>query len=143
MSAADPRDRSAAIERARDPVCGMSIDPARTPHRTEHEGQSYFFCGARCRERFMAEPARYVSEKPGQEPAGGAAGVQWTCPMHPEIVRDGPGACPICGMALEPMTVALEEEANPELIDMTCMIRLRRMNNMFPISTSDFFKRII
>ena len=107
-----------AAESARDPVCGMSVDPARTPHRAEHDGQSYFFCGTRCRERFIAEPARYVSEKPMQEQA--TAGTQWTCPMHPEIIRDAPGACPICGMALEPMTpVAGKEPENPELRHMT------------------------
>jgi len=107
-----------AAESARDPVCGMSVDPARTPHRAEHDGQSYFFCGARCRERFIAEPARYVSEKPMQEQA--TAGTQWTCPMHPEIIRDAPGACPICGMALEPLTpVTGEEPENPELRHMT------------------------
>ncbi len=107
-----------AAESARDPVCGMSVDPARTPHRAEHDGQSYFFCGTRCRERFIAEPARYVSEKPMQEQA--TAGTQWTCPMHPEIIRDAPGACPICGMALEPLIpVAGEEPENPELRHMT------------------------
>ena len=107
-----------AAESARDPVCGMSVDPARTPHSAEHDGQSYFFCGTRCRERFIAEPARYVSEKPMQEQA--TAGTQWTCPMHPEIIRDAPGACPICGMALEPLTpVAGEEPENPELRHMT------------------------
>jgi len=107
-----------AAESARDPVCGMSVDPARTPHRAEHDGQSYFFCGTRCRERFIAEPARYVSEKPMQEQA--TAGTQWTCPMHPEIIRDAPGACPICGMALEPLTpVTGEEPENPELRHMT------------------------
>jgi len=96
----------------------MSVDPARTPHRAEHDGQSYFFCGTRCRERFIAEPARYVSEKPMQEQA--TAGTQWTCPMHPEIIRDAPGACPICGMALEPLIpVAGEEPENPELRHMT------------------------
>src|SRR5436190_3464809 len=107
-----------AAESARDPVCGMSVDPARTPHSAEHDGQSYFFCGTRCRERFIAEPTRYVSEKPMQEQA--TAGTQWTCPMHPEIIRDAPGACPICGMALEPLTpVAGEEPENPELRHMT------------------------
>ena len=107
-----------AAESARDPVCGMSVDPARTPHSAEHDGQSYFFCGTRCRERFIAEPARYVSEKPMQEQA--TAGTQWTCPMHPEIIRDAPGACPICGMALEPLTpVTGEEPENPELRHMT------------------------
>jgi len=96
----------------------MSVDPARTPHRAKHDGQSYFFCGTRCRERFIAEPARYVSEKPMQEQA--TAGTQWTCPMHPEIIRDAPGACPICGMALEPLTpVTGEEPENPELRHMT------------------------
>jgi len=96
----------------------MSVDPARTPHRAEHDDQSYFFCGTRCRGRFIAEPARYVSEKPMQEQA--TAGTQWTCPMHPEIIRDAPGACPICGMALEPLTpVTGEEPENPELRHMT------------------------
>src|SRR5438046_3301463 len=96
----------------------MSVDPARTPHRAKQDGQSYFFCGTRCRERFIAEPARYVSEKPMQEQA--TAGTQWTCPMHPEIIRDAPGACPICGMALEPLTpVTGEEPENPELRHMT------------------------
>ena len=110
--------KDGAAESARDPVCGMSVDPARTPHRAEHDDQSYFFCGTRCRERFIAEPARYVSEKPMQEQA--TAGTQWTCPMHPEIIRDAPGACPICGMALEPLIpVAGEEPENPELRHMT------------------------
>ena len=124
MSAADPRDRTAdhehdAPEGVRDPVCGMSVDPTRTPHRADHAGQPYFFCGAKCRDRFVAEPARYLSEdQASREPA--AAGMQWTCPMHPDIVRDAPGSCPICGMALEPMTPTAGEEAeNPELRDMT------------------------
>src|SRR5947207_1909986 len=107
-----------AAESARDPVCGMSVDPARTPHRAEHDGQSYFFCGTRCRERCIAEPGRYVSETPMQEQA--TAGTQWTCLMRPEIIRDAPGACPICGMALEPLTpVTGEEPENPELRHMT------------------------
>ena len=127
MSIAPSDDRRAnpgggtAIEGARDPVCGMSVDPAKTPHRAEHDGRRYFFCGARCRERFIAEPARYLSEKPAQEPSAPAiTGTRWTCPMHPEIIRDSPGACPICGMGLEPLTpVAGEEIDNPELRDMT------------------------
>jgi len=124
MSTADPRDRTAdhehdAPERVRDPVCGMSVDPTRTRHRADHARQPYFFCGAKCRDRFVAEPARYLSEdQASREPA--AAGMQWTCPMHPDIVRDAPGSCPICGMALEPMTPTAGEEAeNPELRDMT------------------------
>src|SRR5690349_10835689 len=88
---------------AKDPVCGMSVDPATTRHRTEYAGREYVFCGARCRERFIAEPERFVGDKPAPTPAA-AEGALWTCPMHPEIVREGPGSCPICGMALEPMT---------------------------------------
>ena len=102
-----------------DPVCGMSVDAARSPHKVEHAGHTYHFCGNRCRERFVADPRRYltpaITTEP--EPIGGAG--QWTCPMHPEIVRSGPGSCPICGMALEPMAPTAAEAANPELADMT------------------------
>jgi Cu+-exporting ATPase len=127
MSVADPNDRTAdhehhTLEHERDPICGMSVDPATTPHHAEHAGQRYFFCGARCRDRFTAEPDRYLSDDQAGHaaaaPAG--AGTLWTCPMHPQIVRDAPGSCPICGMALEPMIPAAEGEAeNPELRDMT------------------------
>jgi len=123
MSAADPRDGSAAIEGARDPVCGMSVDPATSPHRAEHAGHAYFFCGARCRERFIAEPERFATGDRARERLSAtpvAAGTKWTCPMHPDIIRDAPGACPICGMALEPLTpIAGEDSDNPELRDMT------------------------
>jgi P-type Cu+ transporter len=122
MSAADPRDGSATIESARDPVCGMSVDPATSPHRAEHAGHAYFFCGARCRERFIAEPESFATSDRAEERLSAtpvAAGTKWTCPMHPEIVRDGPGACPICGMGLEPLTpIAGEEPDNPELREM-------------------------
>ena len=103
-------------------MCGMTIDPAKAKHRAQHAGHSYFFCSAKCREKFAAEPARYVS--PARARAAGAAArttageVQWTCPMHPQIVREEPGNCPICGMTLEPMTPAAGEAANPELRDM-------------------------
>jgi Cu+-exporting ATPase len=101
----------------RDPVCGMTVDAATARHRTEHEGQAYYFCGGRCREKFEADPARYLSPvSPKQETAEGGL---WTCPMHPQIQRPGPGSCPICGMALEPMTPAGGDAANPELRDMT------------------------
>jgi len=128
MSAADPKAHTAqhahgGPETVRDPVCGKSVDPTTTPHRAEHAGQQYFFCGARCRERFVAEPARYLSDDQanhGLIAAPTAPGTQWTCPMHPEIVRNGPGSCPICGMALEPMTPAAGAEAeNPELRNMS------------------------
>jgi YHS domain-containing protein len=86
----------------------MTVDPAKAKHRAEHAGHSYFFCSARCREKFTAEPARYVVSFPqGRRSATAAAGeLLWTCPMHPQIVRKQPGNCPICGMALEPMTPA-------------------------------------
>jgi Cu+-exporting ATPase len=111
-------DHPAAPGKAKDPVCGMTVDMATARHRTHHAGSEYFFCGARCLERFTAEPARFVgaSELP---PPAAAEGALWTCPMHPEIVRDGPGSCPICGMALEPMTPTAGDESNPELTDMT------------------------
>ncbi len=105
----------------KDPVCGMDIDPAATPHRHTHAGTDYFFCGANCAGKFQADPTRYL--KPRAEAEADAApaptGTIWTCPMHPQIRRNGPGSCPICGMALEPLEPSLEEGPNPELIDMT------------------------
>jgi Cu+-exporting ATPase len=96
----------------------MAVDPATAAHRSEHEGRAYYFCGGRCRERFEAEPARYLTAIPATAAKVRADGL-WTCPMHPQIVRSEPGSCPICGMALEPMTPQAGEEANPELADMT------------------------
>ena len=126
MSATDRLTATEALERPparhnseRDPVCGMSVDPAASPHRAEHAGHSYHFCGARCRERFATDPARYLTPAPTAPPPPGANGGPWTCPMHPQIVRGEPGSCPICGMALEPMTPATGDAANPELRDMT------------------------
>ena len=98
-----------------DPVCGMQVDPATTAHHATHAGQDYHFCSARCRERFVAEPAKFLSPQPEQAPA--PAGTTYTCPMHPEIRQVGPGTCPICGMALEPEMPSLTEEENPELRD--------------------------
>jgi Cu+-exporting ATPase len=96
----------------------MMVDPATARHRMEFEGRSYVFCSAGCREKFAADPHKYLS-KPAAVPSQAAdGGTQWTCPMHPEIVRDAPGSCPICGMALEPM-MPTGGEANPELADMT------------------------
>jgi P-type Cu+ transporter len=125
MTAAEPslREHSPVPRPApvRDPVCGMAVDPG-TPHRAEHAGAGYFFCSARCRDKFVAEPARYLAVPGGGAPnvTGPEAGeARWTCPMHPQIVRKEPGSCPICGMALEPMTPAAGDAANPELRDMT------------------------
>jgi P-type Cu+ transporter len=103
---------------AKDPVCGMSVDPHTAKHRREHGGRTYYFCSARCAERFEAEPANYLgAERARAEPAPKDA--IYTCPMHPEIEQVGPGDCPICGMALEPKTVTLEEEGpSAEYLDM-------------------------
>jgi len=98
-----------------DPVCGMSVDPAATAHRAEHDGKTYHFCSAGCRSKFIADPPRWLAPK--REPEAAVPGAQYTCPMHPEIVRDGPGTCPICGMALEPMMPSLDDGENPELTD--------------------------
>jgi len=100
-----------------DPVCGMTVDPHKTPHRAEHAGRPYYFCAAGCRTKFISDPARYLGEVKVPEPV--SAGTIYTCPMHPEIRRPGPGSCPICGMALEPELASAEAGPNPELIDMT------------------------
>jgi P-type Cu+ transporter len=103
-----------------DPVCGMTVDPNRAAGSYEFQGKTYYFCSTHCLHRFREDPQSFlkksalpiiqIESKPGQK---------YTCPMHPEIIRDAPGSCPICGMALEPVTVSLEDEENPELIDMT------------------------
>ena len=128
---------------AKDPVCGMTVDPARAAGHFDHAGATYYFCSVGCLEKFKADPAKYLAATKlhGIAPAEGHASppvqthvphapasalaappatrIESTCPMHPEIVRDAPGACPICGMALEPRAVAAAEEENPELVSMT------------------------
>ncbi len=103
-----------------DPVCGMKVDPVATAHHATHAGTDHHFCSARCREKFVADPDRYLSPAP-IEPAVDPAAVDATyiCPMHPQIRQQGPGTCPICGMALEPEMPSLEDEDNPELRDFT------------------------
>jgi Cu+-exporting ATPase len=123
MSKAEEPSRAGKVE---DPVCGMWIRPeAARGGSVEHDGRTIYFCGTRCRERFVADPARYLREGGPSAPAAlpaedavSAAGTEYVCPMHPEVVRDAPGACPKCGMALEPRVVSLTDEPNPELIDM-------------------------
>ncbi|MGN6470063.1 MAG: heavy metal translocating P-type ATPase [Rhizobiaceae bacterium] len=111
------RDPEAYLE-ATDPVCGMKVDRATARHFARHEGRGHYFCSAGCKAKFEADPERYLGERPKPEPMPKA--TQYTCPMHPEIVRDAPGSCPICGMALEPMGVPTGEEGpNPELVDFT------------------------
>jgi P-type Cu+ transporter len=144
-----------------DPVCGMTVDPEHAAGTYDYQEKTYYFCSQSCLERFAAAPEQYIgtpstAEAPRHPPAPAASGpmeytcpmhpevrplgpgacpkcgmalepvtlsmpttVEYTCPMHPQIVRSEPGFCPICGMALEPRTVTAEEEANPELRDMT------------------------
>jgi Cu+-exporting ATPase len=103
---------------AKDPVCGMDVERIDAPHFLRHEGEKHYFCSSGCKAKFEADPAAYASGRPAPAPA--PKGTKYTCPMHPEIVKDGPGDCPICGMALEPMGVPTGEEGpNPELIDFT------------------------
>lgn len=126
----DQHDEEGAAELTRtavDPVCGMNVDPETSKHHVELSGASYHFCSARCREKFEADPDLYLNPAAHgaavQHPVGAlteaAEGTIWTCPMHPQIRWDHPGNCPICGMALEPLEPTAEEQANPELIDMT------------------------
>jgi Cu+-exporting ATPase len=106
-----------AAATATDPVCGMKVDPHATKHWTTHEGTTYHFCSAKCREMFIADPRHYVT--PSEQPAPAApAGTIYTCPMHPQIRQAGPGSCPICGMALEPERPSLDEGPSKDLIDM-------------------------
>jgi len=101
-----------------DPVCGMAVDPATTPHHAQHKGIEHHFCSAGCRTKFAADPERYLSKHQADVPVA-APGTIFTCPMHPEIRQAGPGSCPICGMALEPETITADAGPNPELADMT------------------------
>ena len=100
-----------------DPVCGMTIAPEDAVGHVEHKGETYFFCNESCLEQFRADPEKFLHPSAAPEPA--RTDVEYTCPMHPEIRQWGPGSCPICGMALERVTVTAEEEGNPELDDMT------------------------
>jgi Cu+-exporting ATPase len=105
-----------------DPVCGMTVDPAHAAGSSTYRGRTIYFCGLHCKKKFDADPAAYAGDAQpavASEPQMvSAAAAEWTCPMHPEVVRDGPGSCPICGMALEPRTVQIEDD-NPELRDMS------------------------
>ena len=129
-----------------DPICGMTVDPERAAGRFEHDGENYYFCSTHCLQKFSANPSSFISKESTPAViaplAAGAAGQEYTCPMHPEIVRQGPDSCPICGMALEPRTISLDEPENPELADMqrrfwislvlTAPVFLLAMSEMLP-----------
>ncbi len=93
----------------------MDVDPQEAAGSHEHAGQTYYFCGTHCLEKFRADPRRYLAERPDAS----RSDALYTCPMHPEVRQQGPGACPKCGMDLEPVEVTIEEEENPELRSMT------------------------
>jgi Cu+-exporting ATPase len=113
-----PAECEKGISAVIDPVCGMTVDSHTTPHRHSHHDRTYYFCSAGCRTKFAADPEKYLS--PAERAAAPlAAGTLYTCPMHPQIRQIGPGACPICGMALEPEIAAAGAAPNPELADMT------------------------
>ncbi len=113
----------------KDPVCGMQVDPAKAAGTSEHQGQTHYFCSKGCKAKFDANPGHYVSPPvapaapPHSVSAHSASDVrEYTCPMHPEVRQMGPGACPLCGMALEPVVASLEEDTT-ELDDMTRRFR--------------------
>ena len=101
-----------------DPVCGMTVDPAKAAAKVEHGGETYHFCSPHCVKSFKADPAKYLAKSSPKSGAAAPPAGQYTCPMHPEILQDGPGSCPKCGMALVPVAGAGEED-NSELRDMT------------------------
>src|SRR5271170_7853831 len=110
----------------KDPVCGMNVNPGTAKHRVDHAGKSQYFCCASCAEKFKSDPGKYLNPaRPDAKLITLTASsarprpAEYTCPMHPEIIRPKPGSCPICGMALEPRTISAIEEENPELRDMT------------------------
>jgi P-type Cu+ transporter len=106
-----------SLHMATDPVCGMTVDLHAGKPSENFGGTTYFFCSEGCRIKFAKEPGRYLDKQGEPEPL--PPGTLYTCPMHPQIVQEGPGPCPICGMALEPMGALPEDTDNPELIDFT------------------------
>ncbi|MBM4127843.1 MAG: heavy metal translocating P-type ATPase [Nitrospira sp.] len=129
-----------------DPVCGMTVQPATAAGRYEYQGKTYHFCATSCLEKFRAEPDYYLippEQRPPRAvpvPAGGT--VEYICPMDPEVLENKPGACRICGMALEPKVISIEETGNPELEDMSrrfwiglgpaAIVMLIAMSDMIP-----------
>jgi Cu+-exporting ATPase len=107
----------------KDPVCGMSVDPHTAEQRSRHGGTTWYFCSSGCKSRFDANPEQYLGGEQKQEKPV-APDATYTCPMHPEIRQQGPGDCPICGMALEPEQVSLDDGPSEELEDMTRRFRI-------------------
>src|SRR5688572_33132025 len=106
------------MEKMIDPICGMTVSPETAAGEFEHEGTKYYFCSKGCLEKFAGDPQRFLAPQPEPQPPA-TADVEYTCPTHPEIVQIGPGSCPICGMALEPRIVSLDDKPDAELSFMT------------------------
>ncbi|PJB77887.1 MAG: copper-translocating P-type ATPase [Acidobacteria bacterium CG_4_9_14_3_um_filter_49_7] len=116
-------------EETRDPVCGMTVNLKKAVHKLTHQGQDYVFCSASCQKKFQENPVKYFGD--GDSASHSSPGSltptrthtrtseEWTCPMHPEIIKDEPGSCPICGMALEATMPSVESHESEELTDMT------------------------
>ncbi|MCW2761595.1 MAG: Cu+-exporting ATPase [Marmoricola sp.] len=128
MSHAHEHHQVTTSPSVKDPVCEMDVDPTTSEHHLEHDGATYHFCSAHCQTKFEANPAQYTSSATHVDGASsassdatdaGSADVEYTCPMHPEIRQMGPGACPICGMTLEPVMVTADTGPSHELLDMT------------------------
>ncbi|MEP3855431.1 MAG: heavy metal translocating P-type ATPase [Porticoccus sp.] len=100
----------------KDPVCGMTVNPREARHFSQYAGKTWYFCAARCREKFENDPVPYLDGSPAEQKT--LPGALFTCPMHPEIQQQGPGDCPICGMALEPEEITADSEPSAELLDM-------------------------
>jgi Cu+-exporting ATPase len=105
--------------KVKDPVCGMMVDPHVTPHRAQYGGKPYYFCSSGCQSKFTAEPDKYAEPATEKKAEAVPEGTIYTCPMHPQIRQVGPGSCPICGMALEPVLATAETGPSHELVDMT------------------------
>ena len=114
----DTADKPVPSGTAVDPVCGMSVEIEGASFVHEHKGSHHYFCSSRCLDKFRADPELYLSNAHLDAVEDVPKGAIYTCPMHPEIRQPGPGSCPICGMALEPETVSLDEGPDPELVDM-------------------------
>jgi len=112
------KDKGASAGTVKDPVCGMDVDPSKSEDNAQHDGQDYHFCSSGCKTKFVAQPEHYLTGKRQDVADNLPAGTIYTCPMHPEIRQEGPGSCPICGMALEPETFSLDTGPDPEYLDM-------------------------
>ena len=134
------------LERVKDPVCGMMVNPVTAKHRVELDGTTHLFCNPRCADKFRADPTHYLAPLPAPPPSPAESAAEYTCPMDPEVVRNGPGICPKCGMALEPKLVSAEEDegAKAELADMQHRLIVSSLFTvpLFALAMTDMFLAI-